>query len=85
MARGKASLGEKTVVDAVEAVRVATEGLNDPTAILGAAIKAVNNVVERMRGLPNMAGRARIWSQKSIGLDDPGMVAFKLMIESLKD
>jgi phosphoenolpyruvate---glycerone phosphotransferase subunit DhaL len=85
MARGKAILGEKTVVDAAEAVRVATEGLNDPKAILEAAIEAVNAVVERMRSLPNMAGRARIWSEKSIGLDDPGMFALKLMIESLKD
>ena len=85
MARGKASLGEKTVIDAVNAVRSATEGLNDPKAILETAIEAVNGVVERMRGLPNLAGRARIWSEKSIGLDDPGMVAFKLMIESLKE
>jgi phosphoenolpyruvate---glycerone phosphotransferase subunit DhaL len=85
MARGKASLGEKTVIDALDAVRVATEGLNDPKAILEAAIKAVNEVVKRMKGQPNMAGRARIWSEKSIGLDDPGMVAFKLMIESLED
>jgi phosphoenolpyruvate---glycerone phosphotransferase subunit DhaL len=85
MARGKAALGEKTVIDAVEAARSATEGLGDPEAILDAAIKAVNDVIDRMRNQPNQAGRARIWSEKSIGLDDPGMVAFRLMLESLRD
>ena len=28
-------------------------------------------------------GRARIFGEKSIGLDDPGMLAFKRMLESL--
>ena len=84
MARGKAALGEKTVIDAVEAARSATEGLGDPEAILDAAVKAVNDVIDRMRNQPNQAGRARIWSEKSIGLDDPGMVAFRLMLESLR-
>ena len=83
MARGKAALGEKTVIDAVEAARLATVGLDDPGAILDAAIKVVNEVIDRMRNQPNQAGRARIWSEKSIGLDDPGMVAFRLMLESL--
>jgi len=84
MARGKAALGEKTVIDAVEAARLATVGLDDPGAILDAAIKVVNEVIDRMRNQPNQAGRARIWSEKSIGLDDPGMVAFRLMLESLR-
>jgi dihydroxyacetone kinase-like protein len=38
-----------------------------------------------MRNQPNKAGRARIWGEKSVGLDDPGMIAFKLMLESLKE
>jgi len=41
MARGKAALGEKTVIDAVEAARLATVGLDDPGAILDAAIKGI--------------------------------------------
>ena len=34
MARGKARLDEKTVIDAVEGARVATEGLNDPMVLV---------------------------------------------------
>ena len=85
MARGKAALGEKTVIDAVEAARFATASLDDPQRIVEAAIRAVQEVIERMRSLPNQAGRARIWSEKSVGLDDPGMVAFKFMLESLRE
>ena len=84
MARGKTTLGEKTIVDAVDAVRSATVGLDNPNAILKGSIEAVNEVIERMRNQPSKAGRARIWSDKSRGLDDPGMVAFKFMLESLQ-
>ena len=85
IARGKAIRGEKTVIDAVEAARVATMGLSDPGPILEAANNAVHEVIEKMRNQPNKAGRARIWGEKSVGLDDPGMIAFKLMLESLKE
>jgi len=85
VARGKAVRGEKTVIDAVEAARVATMGLSDPGPILEAANNAVHEVIEKMRNQPNKAGRARIWGEKSVGLDDPGMIAFKLMLESLKE
>lgn len=84
MARGKAALGEKTVIDAVHAFRLSTQGLDDPQLILDTGIQAVREAIEHFRYQPNMAGRARIWSEKSVGLDDPGMVAFMLMVESLR-
>jgi phosphoenolpyruvate---glycerone phosphotransferase subunit DhaL len=84
VARGKAAVGDKTVIDAVEAARKATEGLTEPGAILDAAIKAVDEAIECMRDKPNKAGRARIWAEKSVGLADPGMVAFKRILEGLR-
>jgi dihydroxyacetone kinase-like protein len=82
-ARGKAELGDKTVIDAIDAAAKAVAGLDDGRAILAAAGAAVDDVIERMRDQPNRVGRARIWAEKSIGLDDPGMVAFRRMIEGL--
>ena len=82
-ARGKSELGQKTVLDAVEAARAATEGLDEPEAIRVAAAKAVDEALDAFRDKPNLAGRARIWSEKSVGLDDPGMVAFQRMIDGL--
>lgn len=82
-ARGKAELGDKTVIDAVDAAAKATAGLTDGPAILAAAAAAVDAVIEQMRDRPNRVGRARIWAEKSVGLDDPGMVAFRRMIDGL--
>ena len=81
--RGKASPGDKTVLDAVAAAAGATAGLDDPKAIAAAALKAVDDTLDVFRDRPNRAGRARIWAEKSIGLDDPGMVAFRRMVEAL--
>jgi len=83
MARGKSEPGDKTVIDAIDAARAATEGLDDPAAILSAAAVAVDGVIEEMREKPNRVGRARIWAEKSVGLDDPGMIAFRRMIGGL--
>ncbi|MDR3495019.1 MAG: dihydroxyacetone kinase subunit L [Ancalomicrobiaceae bacterium] len=82
-ARGKAELGNKTVLDTLDAAAKATNGLDDPRAILAAARKAVAETMDRMRQTPAQIGRARIFADKSIGLDDPGMVAFAEMLKGL--
>ncbi|MGA3166920.1 MAG: dihydroxyacetone kinase subunit L [Terriglobia bacterium] len=81
--RSGGQLGEKTVLDALEAVRAATQGLDDPAALLAAADRAMAECLERFRGQPARQGRARIFGDKSIGKDDPGMVALQRMIEAL--
>jgi dihydroxyacetone kinase-like protein len=81
--RGKASLGDKTVLDVVNAAAEATEGLDDPAAILTAARQAVTETMDRFRDQPAKIGRARIFAEKSMGLDDPGMRAFKAILDGL--
>jgi len=81
--RGGGTLGEKTVLDAVDAARTATSGLDDPTALAAAADQAVGAALAQYRVQPSRQGRARIFADKSIGLDDPGMVAFKRIVEAL--
>lgn len=82
-ARGKADLGNKTVLDTLDAAARATEGLDDPGAILEAARRAVAETMDAFRGRPAAIGRARIFGDKSIGLDDPGMLAFRRMLDGL--
>ena len=84
MERGRSSLGDKTVLDALEAAATAAEGLDDPADILAAADSAAGETLDAFRDKPNQIGRARIWAEKSIGLDDPGMVAFKRVLEVLR-
>lgn len=82
-ARGKAELGNKTVLDALDAARVATAGLDDPAAVLAAATAAAEQALDAFRDKPSQIGRARIFAAKSVGLDDPGMLAFKRMLDGL--
>lgn len=81
--RGKASLGDKTVMDAVAAAGKAGAGKDEPAALLVAIKQGVDRALEEFRGKPNRIGRARIFAERTIGMDDPGMVAFKVMVEAL--
>ncbi len=83
-ARGKAALGDKTVLDAVHAAAGAAEGCSDPAEILAAATAAVEAALDRMRGMQAKVGRARIFGERSIGLDDPGMRAFSEVLRGLR-
>lgn len=81
--RGKADLGDKTVLDALHAAALATEGLTDPAEIRGAAVAAVTATMDSMRTQQARIGRARIFGEKSVGLDDPGMRAFLHMLKGV--
>jgi dihydroxyacetone kinase-like protein len=83
MARGKAALGDKTVLDALDAAAHAVDGKQE-TEMLAAASAAVNATMDRMRGMQAKIGRARIFGERSIGLDDPGMRAFREILVSLR-
>jgi dihydroxyacetone kinase-like protein len=82
--RSGGKLGEKTVLDALEAVRAATEGIDAPDALLAAADQAMGKCLDHFRNQPARQGRARIFGEKSVGKDDPGMLAFQRIIEGLK-
>ena len=81
--RSGGKLGDKTVLDALESVRAATDGLQDPATLVAAADQAVAAALDRFRNQPSGQGRARIFGDKSVGKDDPGMVAFKRITEAL--
>ncbi len=79
--RGKAELGQKTVLDPLSAAQKKLE--NAPEASLPDLIEVVQQTIDDFRDKPCQIGRARIFQDKSIGLDDPGMVAFKRLLEGL--
>ena len=79
-ARGKADLGGKTVLDSLDAVARATAGLTDPAA---AAVAAARQAMETFRDQPATIGRARIFAEKSRGMDDPGMLAMTAIVTAI--
>ena len=87
MVRGKASLGDKTVLDVLDATARAVDGVAvDGVAageMLAAAGRAVDATMARMRDQQARVGRARIFAERSVGLDDPGMRAFREMLRGL--
>lgn len=82
-ARGKADLGGKTVLDSLDAVAKATADLTDPAAMADAAASAARRSLDDMRGKIATIGRARIFGEKTIGMDDPGMLAMTAIIAAI--
>lgn len=85
IARGKAELGGKTVLDSLDAVVRATGGLSNPADVAQAAAEAVRTALTTFRDMPATVGRARIFGEKSRGMDDPGMLAMTFIVEALSD
>jgi phosphoenolpyruvate---glycerone phosphotransferase subunit DhaL len=81
-ARGFAALGDKTVLDTIDAAARALD--SHPEDSVSAVITAVDETLALFRGRECKIGRARIFADRSIGLDDPGMVAFRVMVGALK-
>ena len=82
--RGKAELGDKTVLDVIAASSQAAKDQSDGSNVLKAINDAVTSTIDEFRSRQSKIGRARIFSEKSIGLDDPGMLAFRKMLEALR-
>lgn len=81
-ARGGANLGDKTVLDGLHAVATALASSHDGDARRVASV-ASRAALDAFRDKPNRIGRARMFADKTIGLDDPGMVALQRMVDSL--
>ena len=80
MLRGGAALGDKTVLDPLAAVHAALAAESDVSRYAVAAQDAVAMTLQTFKGKPNRIGRARMFAERSIGLDDPGMIAFRHMV-----
>nr|WP_314947709.1 dihydroxyacetone kinase subunit DhaL [Schaalia odontolytica] len=85
-ARGKATTGEKTMVDAwtpaLEAARAAAEAGSDPVAVLEAAAIAAEAGAAATEPMRATKGRASYLGERSIGHLDPGAVSTSLILRA---
>lgn len=85
-ARGKATTGEKTMVDAwtpaLEAARAAAESGSDGAAVLEAAATAAEAGAAATEPLRATKGRASYLGERSIGHLDPGAVSTSLILRA---
>ncbi len=82
-ARGKAELGGKTVLDSLDALSTATAESTETTQVAEAAARSVEDALDTYRDKKATIGRARIFGDKSVGLDDPGMLAMARIVSAV--
>jgi dihydroxyacetone kinase-like protein len=86
MKRGKARVGQKTILDSLHPALVALQqGIGsgmDEEKLVAAVIQAAADGAEKTRDLRPEAGRARWFSERSQGQIDPGAVSGHLIIKT---
>lgn len=83
-ARGKAQLGDKTILDSLIPAGEALGSSTEPSAALNAALEASEQGVEDTKAMQARRGRASWLQERSIGLQDPGATALFRYLEAWK-
>jgi len=81
--RSGATPGDKSVLDSLAAIRDALAASNATGTMDHVALGAAQQALEQFRDCEAKLGRARMYGAKSVGLDDPGMLAVALVLEAL--
>jgi|SRR5690606_10577825 len=87
--RGKAKVGDKTLLDVLDPIAVtleaqAADGASLQDALLAAA-KAAENALEATKAMVAMHGKAAAFQEKTIGLQDAGATVGVLLISSMAE
>ncbi len=86
MKRGKAQVGQKTILDslhpALDALQQGIEGGTNEEKLMAEVIQAAADGAEKTRDLKPEAGRARWFSDRSQGQIDPGAVSGHLILKT---
>jgi dihydroxyacetone kinase-like protein len=82
MARGKGALGDKTVLDTLDAIATATRDVPSD-AMYDRARAAALETLEAFKDKPNKLGRARMFADASVGRYDPGQLALARILQAL--
>lgn len=87
--RGKCALGDRTILDAVDAAAkkaaAAVEaGAADLDAVINAAVEGATEGVEATKQMTPKFGKAAVFAAKAIGTPDQGAVAGRYMIMGLQ-
>ena len=83
MTRGRSAIGDKTIIDGLDFVEraIGDTSTDEPLAIR--AVVASRLAVEDFRNRTSRVGRARLLAVRSVGLDDPGMLALCTIVRAI--
>ena len=82
MRRGSTELGAKTAIDSIDYIVRALDAATSAADAGHDVARATRQALEDFRGRPCRAGRARMYEDKSAGLDDPGMLAIDVIVQA---
>jgi dihydroxyacetone kinase-like protein len=89
MARGKAALGDKTLLDSLHPAAAALERASGQGQSLAAgfseAYEAAVQGVENTKNMISQHGKAACFQEKTLGKQDPGAVVGMLFIKAFND
>lgn len=87
--RGKAKVGDKTLLDVLDPIAITLEGqtiLGAPLVdALAAAAKAAEDALEATKTMVAQHGKAAAFQEKTIGLQDAGATVGMLLITSMSE
>lgn len=83
MARGKTELGSKTAIDSLNHIANALQNAKPDGRPAIVAGHAAQQAIDEFKMRACKVGRARMFAQKSKGLDDPGMLAVALALDAI--
>jgi dihydroxyacetone kinase-like protein len=85
--RGKAQVGQKTILDslhpALEALKAGLASGTEEEKLVAEVIQAAGDGAEATRDLKPEVGRARWFSERSVGQIDPGAVSGHLIVKTV--
>lgn len=83
--RGKAEVGEKTMIDAWGPAAAALAAGSDLRTSLDAAVKAAQDGAEATKQMVARKGRSERLGERSLGAMDPGAASAVVIIETMRD
>jgi dihydroxyacetone kinase-like protein len=85
--RGRAKLGDKTMIDALEPAAVVAEEheASSLTETVKLAMEAANDGMEKTKKMVARLGKARPLGERSLGHADPGALSIYLMLKAMNE
>ena len=83
--RGRANLGDKTMVDALEPAAAASKNRTALTDCIDAASEAAQRGMEATKEMVANFGRAKSLGKRAVGHPDPGSISMSLILGSMRE
>jgi dihydroxyacetone kinase-like protein len=82
VARSGAAIGDKSLLDSIACIEQSLAAAEDGADIYQVSLRAAEEALTEFRVRESRIGRARMYGAKSVGFDDPGMLAAALLLRA---